>query len=296
MLSYPIYRGMAIMLLAVALYSINDALIKWLVGTYHPIQIMFCRSFFTFFLLLGIVLHRSSWTGLKTNQKGYQTLRAIIMAASIPFYIYAFKILPLADAYAVAYVAPLFMAIFSIPILGEKIEKHAWIAICVGFAGILIMMRPGSIVFSLGGLSALVGGILWALALVMGRKLSKTEKNLSLTLWFMGACILLSSSFAPFCWQTPSLGDWGLFALSGMVGGVALMAITRAFELAPASIVGPLDYLIFVFGALIGYMVWGDIPDTFVIIGAFILVLSGLYLVYHEARRKPFVLVSLEEA
>lgn len=295
MLSYPIYRGMAIMLIAVALYSINDALIKWLVVTYHPMQIMFCRSFFTFFLLLGYVLHRSSWTGLKSNNMGYQALRAVIMAASIPFYIYAFKILPLADAYAVAYVAPLFMAIFSIPILGEKVEKHAWIAICIGFSGILIMMRPDSIVFSLGGLAALAGGILWALALVMGRKLSQTEKNLSLTLWFMGACFLMSSFFTPFYWQSPSFGDWGLFALSGMLGGIALMAITRAFELAPAAIVAPLDYLIFVFGALIGYVVWGDIPDTFVIIGALVLVLSGLYLVYHEARRKPFVYIPVEE-
>ncbi len=283
------------MLLAVILYSINDALIKWLVESYQPMQIIFCRSFFTFFPLLAVVLQKTSWKGLKTNKIGYNALRAGIMALSIPFYIYAFKILPLADAYAVAYVAPLFMAIFSIPILGEKVEKHSWIAIAVGFSGVLVMMRPGSAAFSLGGLSALVGGILWALALVIGRKLSQTEKSLSLTIWFMGACFLMSSFFTPFCWQTPSLLDWGLFAISGILGGFALMAITRAFSLAPASVVAPLDYFIFIFGALIGYVVWGDIPDAFIMLGALILVLSGLYLVYHEARRRPLVLVSFEE-
>ena len=295
MLSYPIYRGMAAMLLAVTLYSINDALVKWLAATYNPMQIIFCRSFFTFFPLLAIVLQKRSWKNLQSNHKGSQILRAAIMALSLPFYIYAFKSLPLADAYAVAYVAPLFMAIFSIPILGEKIERHAWIAICVGFSGVLVMMRPGSIVFSLGGLSAFVGGILWALGLVMGRKLSKTESDFSLTLWFMGACFLFSSLFTPFCWQSPSLSDWGLFASSGIIGGAGLLAITRAFSLAPASVVGPIDYLILVFGALIGYVVWKDIPDVFIIIGALILVLSGLYLVYHEARRKPLVLFPVLE-
>jgi len=295
MLSYPIYRGMAVMLLAVALYSVNDALVKWLAGTYHPMQIMFCRSFFTFFPLLGIAVHRISWNGPKPDKIAYHALRAIIMALSLPFYIYAFKVLPLADAYAVAYVAPLFMAIFSIPILGEKIEKHAWIAISIGFVGVLIMMRPGSIVFSLGGLSAFIGGILWALALVMGRKLSQTESDFSLILWFLGACFFMSSLFTPFCWQMPPLSDWGLFAISGIIGSAGLVAITRAFSLAPASVVGPIDYLIFVFGALIGYFVWGDVPDIFVIIGALILVLSGLYLVYHETRRKPLVLFPVLE-
>ena len=295
MLSYPIYRGMAVMFLAVALYSVNDAFLKWMASSYHPMQIMFCRSFFTWLPLLGSILQKQSWNGLRSGNKSYHALRAAIMTLSLPCYIYAFKLLPLADAYAVAYVAPLFMAIFSIPILGEKIERHAWLAILVGFSGVLIMMRPGSAVFSLGGLSALVGGILWALGLVMGRKISQTENDFSLSLWFLGACFLLSSLFMPFCWQSPSLSDWGLFAISGLIGGAGLLAITRAFSLAPASIVGPIDYLILVFGTLIGYVVWGDIPDTFIIIGALILVLSGLYLVYQETRRKPLVFFPLIE-
>ncbi|MBP9692628.1 MAG: DMT family transporter [Alphaproteobacteria bacterium] len=295
MSSYPIYRGMAAMLLAVVLYSIADALVKWLAGTYHPVQIMFCRTFFTWLPLLAMLPQKTKRIGLKSRNKGYMALRATIMALSLPFYFYAFKCLPLADAYAVAYVAPLFMVVFSIPILGEKVEKHAWIAVCVGFSGVLIMMRPGSAVFSLGGLSAFIGGILWALALVMGRKLSKTESEFSLTFWFWIACFLLSALYVPFCWQTPSLLDWGFFAASGIVGGVALLAITRAFTLAPASVVGPLDYFILVLGALIGYVVWGDIPDVFVILGASILVLSGLYLVFQETRRKPLVLFPVVE-
>ncbi|HUX80012.1 MAG TPA: DMT family transporter [Alphaproteobacteria bacterium] len=295
MIVYPIYRGMAAMFLAVALYSINDALVKWMTSSFHPMQIMFCRSFFTWLPLLGIVLQKESWKSLKTDNKSYHALRAAIMALSLPCYIYAFKTLSLADAYAVAYTAPLFMAIFSIPILGEKIEKHAWIAILIGFSGVLIMMRPGSAVFSLGGLSAFVGGLLWALGLVMGRKISRKESDFSLSLWFLVACFLLSSLFMPFCWQVPSLSDWGLFAVSGLIGGAGLLAITRAFSLAPASIVGPIDYLILVFGVLIGYGVWGDIPDTFVMIGAFVLVLSGLYLIYQETRRKPLVFFPIVE-
>ncbi len=287
MLSYPIYRGMAVMFLAVALYSVNDTLLKWLASSYHPLQIMFCRSFFTWLPLLGVIVQKESWKSLKCNNKSYHTLRAGIMALSLPCYIYAFKTLPLADAYAVTYVAPLFMAIFSIPILGEKIEKHAWVAILIGFSGVLVMMRPGSAVFSSGGLAAFIGGLLWALGLVMGRKISQTESDFSLSVWFLAACFLLSSLFMPFCWQAPPLSDWILFAASGVIGGAGLLAITRAFSLAPASIIGPIDYLILVFGAILGYVIWGDIPDIFIVIGALILVFSGLYLVYQEVRRKP---------
>jgi len=295
MLAYPIYRGMALMFLAVVLYSLNDALVKWLVSTYHPMQIMFCRSFFTWLPLLSMIPRRNSWQNSTSHKKPYHALRAIILALSLPFYIFAFKVLPLADAYAITFIAPLFMAIFSIPILGEKIEKHAWIAILMGFSGVLIMMRPGSAVFSLGGLSALIGGFLWALGLVLGRKLSQTESDFSLSVWFLGVCFLLSSLFMPFYWQPTPLSDWGLFFISGIIGGTGLLAITRAFSLAPASIIGPIDYLILVFGALIGYMVWGDIPDIFVVIGALILVLTGLYLVYCETRRKPLVFLSALE-
>jgi drug/metabolite transporter (DMT)-like permease len=295
MFSYPIYRGMAIMFLAVVLYSMTDGLVKWLTYTYNPMQIMFCRSFFTWLPLLVVAHQKLSWKSLKSNKKSYHALRATIMAGSLPFYMYAFKCLPLADAYAVAYVAPLFMAIFSIPILGEKIEKHSWIAIFVGFSGVLIMMRPGSLVFSVGGLSAFLGGILWALGLVMGRKLSQTESDFSLSFWFLGGSFLLSALFMPFCWQSPSFLDWVLFAASGVIGGAGLLAITRAFSLAPASVVGPIDYLILVFGTLIGYVVWGDIPDTFIILGALVLVLSGLYLVHQEARRKPLVFFPVVE-
>ncbi len=295
MISYPIYRGMAAMLLAVILYSLSDALIKWLAETYHPMQIVFCRLFFTWLPLGRGVLQKTSWQSLKSDKKSSQALRAVIMALSLPFYFYAFKNLPLADVYAVAYVAPLLMAIFSIPILGEKVEKHAWIAIFMGFFGVLIMMRPGSIIFSLGGFSALVGALLWALALVMGRKLSQTESQFSLTLWFLGACFLMSVIFIPFCWQTPSLSDWMFFAASGVLGGSALLAITYAFSMAPISIIGPLDYLILVFGALFGYLLWGDIPDAFVIIGALILVSSGLYLIYKEAQGKPLIFFPIVE-
>lgn len=295
MLSYPIYRGMVFMLLSVILFSINDALLKWLAGTYHPMQIIFCRSFFVCFLLLGLAFQKKAWKTLKSNKKKYHALRAVIGALAVPFYIYAFANLPLADAYAVAYIAPLFMAIFAIPILGEKVEKHAWIAICMGFLGVLIMMRPGSAVLSLGGLSALIAGVVYALALVMSRKLSQTESDFSITIWFTSTCFCMSTLFIPFYWQTPSLWDWGLFATLGLVGGCAVISVTRAFSLAPAAIIGPIDYLIFIFGALIGYIVWGDLPDMFVILGVLILVLSGLYLVYQETQRRPLVFFPVVE-
>lgn len=286
MISNPVTRGIAAMLLSVFFYSINDALLKWLAGTYHPMQIIFCRSFFTFLPLIVYAIYKGSLESFTTTKYGHQILRAFIAALSVPLYIYAYWALPLADAYAVSYVAPLFMAIFAIPLLGEKVTSHAWIAICVGFLGVMVIMRPGSEVFSLGGLSAFSAGVVFALSLVMSRKLSQTESAISITAWFMGACFIMSSLFMPFYWVETTLYDWGLFAALGIVGCAALYTITLALSLAPASIIGPLDYLLLVFGAIIGYYIWGDIPDEYVIIGALILVGSGLYLIYNETRGK----------
>lgn len=210
MTSNPIFRGMAAMFVSVLFYSINDALLKWLAGTYHPMQIMFCRSFFTFLPLLWLAREKITWASFKSTKAGYHFLRALIAASSVPFYIYAYGALPLADAYAVSFVAPLFMAIFAIPILGEKVSKHAWTAICVGFVGVIVMMRPGSAVFSFGGLSAFTGGVLFALSLVMSKKLSETENEYLITIWFMGMCFIMSTLFMPVYWQTPPLSDWGL--------------------------------------------------------------------------------------
>ncbi len=295
MISYPVYRGMAAMILSVFFYSINDALLKWLAGTYHPMQIIFCRSFFTILPLLAYALYKGSWESFKTKNYRYQILRAFIAALSVPLYIYAYWSLPLADAYAVSYVAPLFMAIFAIPILGEKVSSHAWIAISVGFLGVLVMMRPGSAVLSLGGFSAFSAGSVFALSLVMSRMLSKTETNISITAWFMLACFIMSSVFMPFVWIETTLYDWFLFAVLGLVGCGALYTITFALSLAPASIIGPLDYLLLVFGAVFGYYIWGDIPDEYVVLGAFILVGSGLYLIYNEARIKDLELLPVVE-
>jgi drug/metabolite transporter (DMT)-like permease len=277
------------MFLAVTCYSINDALIKWLSDSYHPTQIVFCRSLFVFFIPLGMAFQKQPWKSLKSNKKRYHVLRAVITTLSMFFYIYSFSHLPLADAYALAYVSPFFMALFSSPLLGEKVTPHAWIAIVIGFCGVLIIARPGSSVFSFGGLAAFIAGMLYALSLVMSRKLSQTESDTAITLWFMGTCFVISGLMMPFYWQMPLFEEWALFISLGVAGGTAVMAITRAFSLAPAFIVGPLDYLSFVFGTLIGYVIWGDIPDIFVVTGVFLLIFGGLYLVYQEARRKAFV-------
>lgn len=282
--SNPIYRGVAAMILATICYSINDALIKWLADAFHPLQIIFCRSVCMFLIPLIFVLQKRPGLSIKSSKKGYQALRAILTFLSVLFYVYSFSQLPLTDAYALAYVSPFFMAFFSKPILGESVTPHAWVAILIGFCGVLIIARPGSAVFSLGGLAACIAGILYGISLVMSRKLSQTESDFSITLWSMGACFLGSGIFMPFYWQSPSLNEWALFMALGIAGGLAVMAITQAFRLAPAFIVGPFEYLSFAFGIFFGYILWGDMPNASVITGVFLLIFGGLYLLYQESR------------
>ena len=271
------------MLLAVAIFSCMDALIKWLSTTYPTIEIVFFRSCFAFVPLLAALL-KGGRGALRTRRPLAQAGRAMVGLVSMVAFFYCFRIMPLADVFGIAFSAPLFVTALSVPLLGERVGIRRWSAVAVGFVGVLIMLRPDSGVFASASWIALFATVLYALGQIFVRDLTKTETTTGIVFYVTLTTTVASAVAMPFQWVTPSAVDAPLLAAVGILGGVAQLAFTRAFRLAPAAVISPFDYTGLLYAAVIGYAVWGDVPTLPFLVGAAIVIASGLYILHRETR------------
>jgi len=276
-------RGIASMLLAVAIFSCMDGLIKWLSATYPTIEIVFFRSAFAFLPLLPALL-RGGRAALRTRRPFVQAGRAAIGLVSMAAFFYCFRQMPLADVFGIAFSAPIFVTAFSVPLLGERVGIRRWSAVVVGFLGVLVMVRPDSGLFASASWVALFATVLYALGQIFVRDLTRTETTTCIVFYVTLTTTLVSATAMPFVWVMPGLGDAALLAAVGILGGLAQLAFTRAFRLAPAAVVSPFDYTGLLYAGVIGYSVWGDVPTLTFLVGAAIVMASGLYILHRETR------------
>ncbi len=275
--------GIAYMVIAVALFTIMDALVKWLGPHYPTMQIVFFRSLFAF-VPLGIFIARTgSLVSLATRQPFGHVLRSFIGLTALSCFFYAYAHMPLANVIAIAFAAPLFITALSVPLLGEAVGPRRWGAVAFGFVGVIIMVRPDSGVFDSVALVALFGTVCYALAMIFVRKLSRTETSAAIVFYYSLASTIVAGLFMPFQWVTPGLQDLGLLIAVGLVGGVAQIFMTNAFRNAPAAVIAPFDYTTMIWAVIVGFFIWGEIPGVNVWIGVAIVVVSGLYILQREA-------------
>lgn len=277
-------RGIAFMLLAVVVFSTQDALIKWLSPTYPVMELVFFRSLFAFVPLLPAII-RSGRAAIRTQRPLGQAGRALVGLVSMIGFFWCFGHMPLADVFGIAFASPLFVTALSVPLLGERVGVRRWSAVSVGFIGVLIMVRPDSGLVDWNSWIALLSTFLYALALIFLRNLGKTEGTVSIVFYVTLTTTIASALTLPFQWVTPSPVDAVLLVAIGLMGGSAQLAITRAFRLAPAAVVAPFDYTALVYVGIIGYVVWGEVPTAMFLIGAAIVIASGLYILYRETKR-----------
>ncbi len=276
--------GIVLMLLAIALFSVMDAMVKWLGQTYPTMQIMFFRSVFALVPLAFLIGQMGGFAAaLKVNDKKGHVIRCFTGLAALSIFFYCFAHMKLADVVAISFAAPLFITALSVPILGEQVGKRRWTACLVGFAGVLVMVNPGASLFGEMALLALLGTVFYSLAIIYVRKLSKTETNASIVFYFTVTCIVVSGAVLPFQWVTPSLFDWALLIAVGLVGGMAQIVITQAFRLAEVSQVMPLEYTHMIWAVGFGYVIWAEFPSASTWLGVAIVTASGLYIIYREA-------------
>ena len=274
--------GIVLMLTGIAGFAVMDALIKWLTADYSIIQVAALSSWFGLPRLCLVALRGGGIRALKTRRPMVHGGRfLLVLGLSLTFF-WALSQMKLADAIAITFAAPIFITALSVPLLREAVGFHRWAAVGVGFVGVLVMLRPGVGVFQWAALVVLVSVVFYALLMISTRAFKSTESTASLMLYPQLGMSLTGILAAPFFWVTPSLGDLGLFAIAGIFGSVGVMCITQAFRLGPAAVITPFEYSALLWATLLGYLLWGDLPDLVTLAGAAIVVASGLYIIYRE--------------
>jgi len=267
--------GVGLYLLGVGLFAINDALGKWLVKDYGVGQLMMLRSIGAVIVLAPMIL-KLRVNVIDPRQAPLQGLRVLIAAVDTFAFYYATRFMPLADVMTFYMATPLIVTALSAPLLGEKVERFRWIAVLVGFAGVVIALRPSPQMFSWAAPLALFGAVMFALSQTITRELRGVHW-LPLVLWQFVGSGLIGASTVPFAWTAPTAFDLGLMALVGVVSMLCFICIVRALSLARAAVLAPLQYSAILWAAIMGWLVWRDAPTLPIIVGNALIIGSGLY-------------------
>jgi len=278
-------RGIVAMLFAVALFAFMDAMMKHLVGNYPPMQVASMRGFASLpFVLLPIVL-RGTYRRLVPVRWSLHLLRGVLGVIMLWAFVYSVRKLSLADTYSIFLCAPLVVTALSVPLLGERVDFRRWIAIGVGLAGVLVMLRPtaGQWV-TLGGLAALVSATCYSLSVISVRVLTRTDTTESMVFWVMLMLALGAGALAAPSWVAVRPEHWSWIAGIGLIGAAGQHYITEAFRHAAASVVVPFEYTALLWGGALDFVFWSVIPGMVTLAGGGIVVAAGLYLVARERR------------
>jgi len=276
------------MVASVFLFSFQNAIGKWLAQSYPIPMLVFFRSAVALLPSYLLVLRAGGVRVLRTNRLGAQFNRAVIWGGSNVASFFAYHLLPLADAVALTFAAPLFLTALSWPILKERVSRERWTAVSIGFVGVLVMARPSGAGSSAGMICALLCAGCNAFGTLAVRGLTRTESTASIVFYTALFMTLGTLPALPFYWVTPGPVDLVLFCSIGLIGGVSQYWTTQALYYAPAAAVSPFNYMALIWSSILGFLVWGEVPTVAVVIGAAIVTLTGLYLVRHEAlRRSP---------
>jgi len=263
------------------------ASVKWAGHRGIPVfELVFFRNAFAF-LPLGLYIWRTTgFSVLKTQRPWGHLTRSVAGLVGMCCSFSAVQRLALTEATAFTFAAPLFMTALSALMLREAVGRHRWGAVLVGFAGVLIMVRPQPGHMNLTGVAfALTAAVGSALAMVQIRQISVTEKGATIVFYFTLAGTLLGLGVSLFDWVTPDPATLAALIFSGLIGGVGQLFLTEAIRVAPVGVVAPFDYTQLIWATILGYLVWGELPQPVTLAGAAVVAASGLYILHRELRR-----------
>ncbi|MBX9776844.1 MAG: DMT family transporter [Xanthobacteraceae bacterium] len=277
--------GIIWMIGATVLLAVAAAVAKWQTEFYPVGEVMFIRSFAGLVVCAAIILPMSGFAVFATKRPGAHVARGVSQAISQTLTVVAVSLMPLAGAVAISFSAPLWAALLSILWLKERAGPVRWMVLLTGFSGVIIVTNPGADAFQIGALFALGNAIMYGSVTVAVRGMTATETPPTLLMWQMVTMTLCHSLLLLFGFRWPTAADAAMMAFGGIANAAAQYAWTKALLLAPTSAVSPFYYLMLVWAMVIGFVVWGDIPTTALIIGSAIVIASGLFLLWHEAKR-----------
>jgi drug/metabolite transporter (DMT)-like permease len=281
----PALRGIILMCISTVAFSIMHALVRFVSDALPPFQIAFFRNIFGLLFLLPLLM-RSRFAVLRTERLGLHALRGVINIGAMLMFFTALSITPLAKATALSFTAPIFMAVLAVIVLGERFRIYRWIAIFLGFAGMLIIIRPGIVAVDTGALLVTFAAALWAVAMIIIKVLSRTESSLTIVA-YMGIFLGLFSILpALWVWQPFGLQTLGWMALIGLTGTFAQMSLSQALKETDPTALMPFDFLKLIWTAIIGAWFFAEIPDIYTWVGATVIFLSGLSIAFRERQMK----------
>ena len=274
-------RGILLMLIGQALFSILNGVVKSLMADFPVSQVIFFRNAMALVTLLLMARGLGGFSALRVNKASPLVLQAVLFTGVLVFVYLAYGNMPLADATAISFLQPLLVVMLSSRLLGEKVSKTGWIAVALGLSGVLLMIRPTGSSSSFGVLMALIGTSFSALYLLHQRDLSREESTLAITFWTLAGCTLLSLPTLPFFWVSPTPTQWCWLLGNGLASGFCQYLTTRALFHSPAATIAPLKYTMIVWAVIIGFVWFGDVPSLGMLAGSVIVIWASI-LVYRD--------------
>jgi len=280
------WAGIAYVSVGILFLTCSDALAKWVGQHYSPVQILFMRSLIALPVVLAIVWAIGGRSALYTAHGGLHLVRGAINVISASFFYLGLQALPLAEATAIAFSAPLFVTALSVLVLKERVGKMRWLAVVAGFAGVLVIVEPGGASFQTAAFYPLATAALYAIMMLTARSISAAESALTTMLYIVVGQLVCSAIVVPAFWTPLDLSHLPYFAGIALCSTVGLSCITQGFRIGPASVVAPFDYTGLIWATLFGWLVWQETPGMSDALGAICIVGSGMYIAWAATRKK----------
>ena len=284
-----IILGIIFMTLAMFCLSVNDVLVKGLSTAYPIWEVIFFRAFSGVIVSI-ILLFFFGWQTLKTTKPIGHLTRAFSSVACVVLYFFGLKYLMLSENVAIVHSAPIIATLLAVPILGEKLGLHRITAVIIGFIGVLVIVKPGSDLFKIESLFPLGAAFFMATTYLATRFLMSTESSVAIIFYYSFALLITSLIFFPNDFVIPSLFNLIPLMSLGIMGSLGHYFLSQAAKSAEVVVITPFEYTSFIFLGVMGYFFYNEVPDSSVYIGALLIVLSGIYIVYREQQRKKNII------
>lgn len=275
-------RGIALILAALAFFSCSDAASKLMTASLPAIEVAWLRYCIFMLLMVGTATATGQVRNLRSKRPVLQALRALGVLGSSFFFITGLSFLPMAEATAIAFISPMIVTALSIPLLGEVIGWRRWSAVVVGLVGVVIVIRPGAGAFDAAAIFPVLSAFSWAVALVVTRMMRGSDGPLVALAYAAVVGWLVTSVLVPFTWVTPGWHEIGLGLITGVASTIAQWLVVLAFQQARASVLAPFSYSQLVWSGLLGFFIFGNMPDGWTLVGAGVIIASGLYTAHRE--------------
>ncbi|MEL6794960.1 MAG: DMT family transporter, partial [Pseudomonadota bacterium] len=276
-----VMRGVVMMCVSTVAFAAMHFAIRVVTSELDPFQVAFFRNLFGLLFLIPVIVG-SGIGQMKTKRIGLHAIRGVLNIAAMLMFFTALSITPLAKVTALAFSAPIFIAVLSVLVLGERLRLRRWGAIAISFLGMLIIIRPGIVALDTGALLVLGAAAIWAVVMAIVKVLSRTESSVAIVAWMGIFLSVFSLPPAIWVWRDPSVWAWGWLIFIGFTGSIAQVTISQSLKETDPGAVMPFDFLRLIWAALLAFWFLGEVPDEYTLIGAAVIFASSLYIAHRE--------------